>query len=194
MKRIGHDSRPNSATNPTSSPRVIGAGGRRATRRPAAGASSRTTGSASIAGVERRPHVAAGHPLVAQLLAPAPRGVRPRRPRVRASSRPARRRSTRGRRAETSPIRSWARVAGPSIRCAKFRFMIASAGNSRAPTSARYGSARSSAISAKIVSAITPTANGTGQYRSTAAFTSASMCASSSPVGVSRWYCSASSR
>ena len=42
--------------------------------------------------------------------------------------------------AETSPIRSCARRAGPSIRRAKLRFMSASVGNSRKPITARKGS------------------------------------------------------
>ncbi len=47
---------------------------------------------------------------------------------------------------------------------------------------------------ASTVRTMTPVANGTGQNTSTAAFTSASMWASSSPVGVSRWYWSCRSR
>ena len=89
---------------------------------------------------------------------------------------------------------SWARRAGSCIRLAKLRFINASAGNNSAPTSASHGSTRSIWIIASTTRTITPVANGTGQNTSTAAFTSASMCASSSPVGVSRWYCSARSR
>ena len=74
------------------------------------------------------------------------------------------------------------------------RFMIARAGNTTAPTSAMIGSLTNSAPSARNDSTITPTANGTGQKTSTAALTSASMWASSSPVGVSRWNRSESSR
>ncbi len=96
--------------------------------------------------------------------------------------------------AETSPIFSWARRAGPCIRRAKLWFMSASAGNSRKPISARNGSVRRSAIMANTTRKITPHANGTGCSTSTAASTSASMCASSSPVGVSLWNCSDSSR
>ena len=89
---------------------------------------------------------------------------------------------------------SCAMRAGSSMRRAKLRFIRASAGNSSAPTSASHGSTRSIWIIASTTSTITPAANGTGQNTSTAAFTSASMWASSSPVGVSRWYCSWSSR
>ena len=96
--------------------------------------------------------------------------------------------------AETSPMSSWARRAGSSIRFANDRFISASAGKSTSPIAASHGSARSSAAIASSTSRITPEANGTGQNTSTAAFTSASMCASSSPVGVSRWYCSCRSR
>ena len=87
----------------------------------------------------------------------------------------------------TSPMRSCASRVGSSMRLAKMRFMIASDGNAKRPTSASTGSVTNSAIRASSVSTITPIANGTGQNTSTAAFTSASMCASSSPVGVSRW-------
>ncbi len=96
--------------------------------------------------------------------------------------------------AETSPIRSWARAAGPCIRVAKLRFITASVGKITAAISARNRSAAISWIIASTIRTITPVANGTGQNTSTAAFTSASMCASSSPVGVSRWYASASRR
>ena len=89
---------------------------------------------------------------------------------------------------------SCAACAGPSIRRAKLWFIRASDGNRINPISASHGSARARSIIAKTVRAITPVANGTGQNTSTAAFTSASMCASSSPVGVSRWYWSCRSR
>ena len=94
----------------------------------------------------------------------------------------------------TSPMRSCAVWAGSSIRRAKIRFITASEGKAMSPTSASHGSVSSNATRASTVSRITPTANGTGQNTSTAAFTSASMCARSSPVGVSRWYWSESAR
>ena len=81
---------------------------------------------------------------------------------------------------------SCASRAGSSMRLAKPWFISARAGNNRAPTNASHGSTRSIWTIASPTRAITPNANGTGQNTSTAAFTSASMWASSSPVGVSR--------
>ncbi len=89
---------------------------------------------------------------------------------------------------------SCASRAGSCIRFAKLRFISMSAGNRSAPMSASHGSTRSIWIIASTTRTITPVANGTGQKTSTAALTSASMWASSSPVGVSRWYWSARSR
>ena len=77
--------------------------------------------------------------------------------------------------AETSPIRSCARRAGPCIRTAKLRFITARAGNRTAAIIARKMSAAIGWIIARTISTITPVANGTGQKTSTAAFTSASM-------------------
>ena len=96
--------------------------------------------------------------------------------------------------AETSPIRSCARRAGPCIRTAKLRFITARAGKRTAAIIARKMSAAIGWIVARTIGTITPVANGTGQKTSTAALTSASMWARSSPVRVSRWYASASRR
>jgi hypothetical protein len=89
--------------------------------------------------------------------------------------------------AETSPIRSCARRAGPCIRRANDRFISARVGIMISPTSVRNGSVAISEISAKITRKITPIENGIGYRTSIEASTSASMCASSSPVGWPRW-------
>jgi hypothetical protein len=65
--------------------------------------------------------------------------------------------------------------------------MSASAGIMSSPTIVRNGSVRMSEIIANVTRKITPIANGMGYKTSIAASTSASMWASSSPVGVARW-------
>ena len=80
------------------------------------------------------------------------------------------------------------------MRRAKLRFMTASVGNSRTPITARNGSVANSEIMANTTRKSTPVANGIGCKTSTAASTSASMCAISSPVGVSLWNWSERSR
>ena len=72
--------------------------------------------------------------------------------------------------------------------------MIASAGIMSSPTIVRKGSVRMSEIIANVTRKMTPIANGIGYKTSMAASTSASMCASSSPVGFARWYASDRSR
>ena len=87
----------------------------------------------------------------------------------------------------TRLICACARSTGSSIRRANVRFISISVGMTARPIAARYGSVTTSEMTANSTRKITPVANGTGKKTSTAAFTSASMWASSSPVGCSRW-------
>ncbi len=192
MNRIGHASRPNSAMNWTRSPSVTSPDETR--HDPTArSATAPIAGSASNAGSKparmkpawtrsccsaraltaSRSVSSASRPSVFTIIAPSMLSCATE---------------------ETSPIRSCARRAGPSIRRAKLRFISASVGNNRTPITARYRSVANSEISANRTRNSTPVANGMGCRTSTAASTSASMCAISSPVGVSLWNWSERSR
>ncbi len=192
MKRIGHARRSNNAMNPIKRPSVSPPAATRheptSSRIVATRAGSASSAASNVA--RRKPASTRSSRRARALI--ASRSVSAlSRPRVFTTSAPS---IDSCATAETSPIRSCARAAGPCIRLAKLRFITARAGNTTAAINARKISVAMSWTIARTISTITPVANGTGQNTSTAAFTSASMCASSSPVGVSRWYASASRR
>ncbi len=192
MNRIGHDSSWNSATNPMRSPRVIAPLDTRQAPTASSNAIAIVGSASSAASNDARTTPARTRSSRSALAFSSRRWVSAySRPRVFTTSAPS---IDSCATALTSPMRSWARREGSSMRLAKMRFMIASDGNTTRPTSASTGSVTNRATRASSVSTITPIANGTGQNTSTAAFTSASMCASSSPVGVSRWKRNDSSR
>ena len=135
MNRIGHASRPNSAMNWIRSPSVTAPDETRHDP-TASSATAATAGSASNAGsnparmnpactrsccsarafTARRSVSSASRPSVFTIIAPSMLSWATE---------------------ETSPIRSCARRAGPSIRRAKLRFISASVGKSNTPMTAR---------------------------------------------------------
>ena len=184
MNRIGQARRLNRATNPISSPRVMAPTETRhepTTSSSAAASAGRASSAASNVARMNPASIRSSRRALALTVRRSISAVS--RPSVFTTSAPS---IDSWATAETSPIRSCARRAGPSIRRAKLWFISASVGNSTSATIATKMSAASSWIRARTTRTITPVANGTGQKTSTAAFTSASMCARSSPVGVSR--------